>query len=90
MHSGEAARFSEGVDPAALGAGRLNRASRRVVIWLTDHGPNILPEDVRRAFGRSLAAVAPHTERGAENELLETNATICTLSAAKDRTLTPA
>ena len=79
MHSDEAAFFNEGVYQAALEASHASAMRRRVIIWLTDNVPNIPSEDVRRVYGRSVAADALHTKQDAERELLETFTTICTL-----------
>lgn len=80
MHSDEAAFFNEGVYQAALEASHSSKIeNRRVIIWLTDNVPNIPSEDVRRVYGRSVAADALHTQRDAEKELLETDTSICTL-----------
>lgn len=79
MHRNEAAFFNEGVYQAAVEASHAARTRRRVIIWLTDNVPNIPSEDVRRVYGRSVAADTLHTQRDAERELLETFTTVCTL-----------
>ena len=79
MHSDEAAFFNEGVYQAALEASHASATRRRVIIWLTDNVPNIPSEDVRRMYGRSVAADALHTKQDAERELLESGTTVCTL-----------
>jgi len=79
MHRDEAAFFNEGVYQAALEASHAGKARRRVVIWLTDNVPNIPSEDVRRVYGRSVAADELHTQQDAARELLENGTTICTL-----------
>jgi len=79
MESPEAAFFNEGIFQAATLAGKSRNQGRRVIIWLTDNVPNIPSEEIRRQYGRSIAAGSLHSENEAFARLFKTGTTVFSL-----------
>ncbi|HYL93098.1 MAG TPA: VWA domain-containing protein [Alphaproteobacteria bacterium] len=85
VSSEEAAFFNEGLFQAARQFTYSHSPeNRHVVVWLTDNVPNIPSEEVRRRYGRSIAAENLHTEADAMAELLRQNATVYTFLQASE------